>query len=270
VLRTLALASAILVALPLQAQERQLDVVQVDADNFRLTAVVPGTDAAESVQQALGPVAAQLCGSRPPILGKYRFESVEQLDGPDKAPPTIRMVQDVSCGAPTPASIAALGVVRPAPADWREDAATEAAARKAFTAFHAARDRGDYEAAYAMMSPGMRHGVTLAGWRDSDRSWRKGAGKLRGRELRKVTWYPNPAASPKPGVYVAMDYASRFEKLDIQCGYVVLYQTGDASFEVMREESGFLDRASAAKMTPAEREELLRKLRCAPASATAG
>ena len=66
------------------------------------------------------------------------------------------------------------------------------------------------------------------------------------RNILRITWTKDPAAAPFPGVYVAVDIAAHFGNVDRHCGYVVLYQRpSGGEFEIMREESNFIDNATA-------------------------
>ena len=79
--------------------------------------------------------------------------------------------------------------------------------------------------------------------------FRSRAGPLLERRLLKFTWLKDPAGAPFPGIYVAVDIATKFEKIDRHCGYIVLYQQpSGGSFQVMRAESNFIDNASAKKI----------------------
>jgi hypothetical protein len=47
-------------------------------------------------------------------------------------------------------------------------------------------------------------------------------------------------------VYAAVDIATRFANVDRHCGFVVLYQKSPGQdFEIMRQESNFIDNATA-------------------------
>jgi hypothetical protein len=58
----------------------------------------------------------------------------------------------------------------------------------------------------------------------------------------KVMWTRDPPSGPFPGIYAAIDIASHYANVDRHCGYVVLYQkTVSDGFEIMRQESNFID-----------------------------
>jgi hypothetical protein len=75
------------------------------------------------------------------------------------------------------------------------------------------------------------------------------AGAATERRILKVTWTKDPANSPAPGVYAAVDLASHFERIDRHCGYIVLYQLNAAMpFLVVRQEDNFMTNESARQI----------------------
>jgi Protein of unknown function (DUF4019) len=112
--------------------------------------------------------------------------------------------------------------------------------------FFSRLDSGRYDGAYAMMSEPNRRALPLQQFVRENQEFRNRSGPLKQRTLLKVTWAKDPAAAPLPGVYAAIDIASQYANIDRHCGFVVLYQksSGDG-FEVMRQESNFIDNATA-------------------------
>ena len=107
-------------------------------------------------------------------------------------------------------------------------------------------DEGRYDGAYALMSEVNKRGVPFERFVRESQSFHARSGPLKQRNFLKVTWTKDPAAAPLPGVYAAIDVASRYENVDRHCGYVVLYQkSGGESFQVMRQESNFIDNVTA-------------------------
>jgi hypothetical protein len=119
--------------------------------------------------------------------------------------------------------------------------------------YFSALDQQQYELAYAMMAEANRNSLPLAQFIQKNRESRGRAGTLVRRKILKITWTKDPAAAPFRGVYAAIDIATQFVNIDRHCGYVVLYQRpSGGDFEVMRQESNFIDNATAAKI---EREK---------------
>jgi hypothetical protein len=127
--------------------------------------------------------------------------------------------------------------------DQRRDAIKSAAD------FFSRLDAGRYDGAYAMMSEPNRRALPLQQFVRENQEFRYRAGPLKQRNLLKITWAKDPAAAPIRGVYAAIDIASQYANIDRHCGFVVLYQKspGDG-FEVMRQESNFIDNLSAQKI----------------------
>jgi hypothetical protein len=87
------------------------------------------------------------------------------------------------------------------------------------------------------------------------------SGQLKQRSILKITWTKDPAAAPAPGVYAAIEVASRYNGVDRHCGYVVLYQKSDGdNFQVMRQESNFIENAMAQKIEQEKSRAELDKL----------
>jgi Protein of unknown function (DUF4019) len=115
--------------------------------------------------------------------------------------------------------------------------------------FFSKLDSGRYDSAYTMMSEANRRALPLQQFVRENHEFRDRSGPLKQRNLLKVTWAKDPAAAPLRGVYAAIDIASRYANIDRHCGFVVLYQKSPADgFEVMRQESNFIDNASAQKI----------------------
>jgi Protein of unknown function (DUF4019) len=124
-----------------------------------------------------------------------------------------------------------------------------------------ALDESRYEAAYAMMSESNRRTVPFERFIDARQKFHARSGSLKQRSILKVTWTRNPAAAPLPGIYAAIDVASRYENIDRHCGYVVLYKKTDGeNFQVMRQESNFIDNAMAQKIEQQKSRAELDKL----------
>jgi hypothetical protein len=112
-----------------------------------------------------------------------------------------------------------------------------------------ALDEGRYDGAYAMMAEGNKRAVPFQQFVDGSQAFHARSGALKQRSILKVTWTKDPAAAPQPGIYAAIDVASRYESVDRHCGYVVLYQKNDGdNFQVMRREANFIDNAMAQKI----------------------
>jgi hypothetical protein len=113
--------------------------------------------------------------------------------------------------------------------------------------YFSALDQQQYERAYAMVAEAYRNLLPLSKFIQQNREFHERSGTLVRRNILKVTWTKDPAAAPFRGVYAAIDIATQFVNIDRHCGYVVLYQRpSGGDFEVMRQESNFIDNATAA------------------------
>jgi hypothetical protein len=112
-----------------------------------------------------------------------------------------------------------------------------------------ALDEARYDDAYAMMSEINKRAVPFSQFVGSRQKFHTRSGQLKQRNILKITWTKDPAAAPAPGVYAAIDIASRYDSVDRHCGFVVFYQKSDGdNFQVMRQESNFIDNAMAQKI----------------------
>lgn len=122
-------------------------------------------------------------------------------------------------------------------------------------------DKGQYDSAYAMMAEVNRRSVPFQQFVRKNEEFRSRSGPLRQRSILKVTWTKDPSSAPLRGTYAAIDIASQYSSVDRHCGFVVLYQKspGD-SFEVMRQESNFIDNVTAEKIEQQKSRAELDKL----------
>lgn len=109
-------------------------------------------------------------------------------------------------------------------------------------------DRGEYAEAHAMYSEEMRALAPFDEWRDHGRASRAAWGALERRDRANITWYLDPPNAPRPGLYVAVDYVSRYAGLAQHTEYLIWYRAGAGSgFELTRHETNAVDKPSAAK-----------------------
>ncbi len=108
-------------------------------------------------------------------------------------------------------------------------------------------DRKEYDAAYALFSDEMRAMAPLREWRTFMREEPRNWGALEQREQTNVTWYNDPPNAPRPGLYVAVDYVSRYANLAQHTEFLVWHRERDAMpFALTRHETNAVDKASAA------------------------
>lgn len=148
----------------------------------------------------------------------------------DAAPRQLKMTRDSAPGwRPTPSQIAEIHAVT-------DD-------------YFAAKDNGQPSVAYGLLADMNKQDQTLQRFSEATLNFNEVAGPVKARQIVKVTWTKDPPRAPAPGVYVALDDVGRFANIDRYCGFVILYQPpSGGSFKVMREESNFLDNATALKI----------------------
>lgn len=200
-----------------------------------------------AAQAELMPTAMTLCGAEPAQLGRYAFERLEPLTGP-KGPVELELRQEVHCGQLGPEALAP----PPAVIDAADRAALVERLEGLTRQFFDLQDRSRFEQAYAMLAPGWKAISSAEAWIASREDSRARAGRLVDVQITKVTWYDNPPDAPAPGAYVAFDYSGRTERFPVYCGYLIWHQQPGGDFLLAREESGHLDEAALAKISPAD------------------
>lgn len=186
-----------------------------------------------AVEARIVALSAELCGARAVEHGEFEYTTELGRDPGETPPQIVGFRKEIAC-IDAPEAVAAA-----VPDDWQPSEADVAAARGYVLDYFRRRDGGDYDAAFAMLEPGM---VARDTWLEGVREFNRRAGAAEGRSIAKLTWYVNPAAAPKPGVYLAADFTGRFSELDSYCGYVILYRGAGGGYAIVREEANILAR----------------------------
>ena len=121
--------------------------------------------------------------------------------------------------------------------NWTGSAEQESTARRVAEEYFSACDSRDYRHAYRMFSSSFQKNLSFEEWRAIVAQFNEIAGPVKVRTLKKVSWYKNPPQGPLPGIYVALDYESRFENIDEHSGFVALHLEDDGTFRITREEA---------------------------------
>jgi hypothetical protein len=128
---------------------------------------------------------------------------------------------------------------------WLPSEALEKQAYEAARSYFHAVDSGDLDSAYTMLAPGLRAMLPLAQFKSDHATFKSDAGPVKRRQVVKLTWTQNPPGVTA-GSYAAIDLASRYEKADRHCGYLILFQSKPAqAFQIAREEKNFISNAAA-------------------------
>ncbi len=124
---------------------------------------------------------------------------------------------------------------------WSPSVELEQSASGTASRYLAAMDAGRYAEAYSLLAD-MNRQETFEAYSNRLSAFNATAGKVIERRIVRITWTKDPANAPTPGVYAAIDLASRFQNIDRHCGYLVLHQpSAGGDFKVMREESNFMN-----------------------------
>jgi len=139
---------------------------------------------------------------------------------------------------------------------WLPSAEQQSQVRQVALEFLAALDGGYYQRAYSLMSDIQRAQEAFDRFATRLKGFNSVAGPVIERRIIQVTWTKDPANAPAPGVYAAVDLASRFKNIDRHCGYIMLYQAkADQPFLVMRQEDTFMTNDSARQIAKEQSPE---------------
>lgn len=127
--------------------------------------------------------------------------------------------------------------------------AQEESAQEVALGYFEANDAGEFARSYALLTPEMKRMLSGAQHAAAGRAFRSDAGALVSRDIIKVTWTKDPANSPRPGVYAAIDVVTRYANIDRHCGYIIAYQAAEGEpFMVMRTQSTMLTNSVAEQV----------------------
>lgn len=233
------IAAAFLVGLGQPQTPPPVQVEPLGDAGYRLTVTAEGTQDPAAAHALLRPTAEELCAGLPAQYGRYRFEA----DGPapgqaSTAREKVTLVQDLTCGAapPVAAAPAALTLAQ-ADIDALGPVILDLTGQY-FTAVEQGRDID----AFALTTPEMTGGGTAADWIARAGENRALNGAPVSRQVARLTWYPNPPNSPRPGLYVAVDYVAGWA-LREECGYLIWFRPdAETPFALTRQEQTFLPR----------------------------
>jgi hypothetical protein len=227
---------------------------------YELAVTVQNTTDVFAAQELLVPEVRRVCGGQLFQFGHYSFAATENIGNATGSPqppsPHLTLKQEVACG-PTAAMSGAHTSYDWAPAEV--DSQLVAARTRQYLA---QKDKSDLAQAYSQFSDGMKAGAHFDSWSKTVESFNSKAGPVKARKILKVSWVKDPPGVD-PGFYAAVDYAGRFQNINYECGYVAWYRDSSGRLTIVREEEGYIDRESEAKMTPEALRNTLPKIGCA-------
>lgn len=206
---------------------------------YRLTVTVAGTQDPSVAQGVLDPTAADLCGDQPARYGRYRFTATGLAPGQTgEANDSVTLVQDLACGEAPPDTPAPAAAIDLAQADI--DALTPVILGLSSQYFKAV-EQGRHTDAFALTTPEMT-GESLDDRIAGALQQSEAVGSIVSRRVARLSWYPNPPNSPRPGLYVAVDYDAAWSLQD-ECGYLIWFRPDPGTpFRLTRQEQIFLPR----------------------------
>lgn len=253
---SLTLVAAVMIPAAVAADSVEVQTKQLGPDQYELIVELPAEIAPHNASSMLLPVAEQLCAGRAAQLGHYRFESHAPLASGTETSSTQTFTQQVECGTST-------SVVHVARAPKTQPTAEdERAVRTATLNYLAAKDRGDFDAAYALLGSEMAALFTTENWRSPRATFNAAAGQPNNREVVRLTWYDDPAGAPIPGRYVAADYRGDYAHAGFYCGYLMWHLQPDGSYRIVREEEAQMPDEIASKFTPEELASARTQVQC--------
>lgn len=211
-------------------------------------------------QAQLRPAAQKLCGDQPVTFGRYSFERHEPAEPvASKAPGELMLRQEIRCGSAGPEKAAAAPPAMTRPSTPEEGQKQVEALTYRYLK---AKDSGDLAKAYGFFADSMKATAPQESWSIAEKKFSAQSGPVTSRRIRKITRYDNPPSAPRPGVYIAADLVSQFQNMDIHCGYVIWHSQPDGSFQVIREESNYVNKATQQRMTPEQVSAFKASARC--------
>ncbi len=243
-----------------QTSDPDIRVRQLGPDSYELIITTSQTTEITIAQDALVPSAKKICGDKEAEFGHYKFEAKEPINASSSGPrATLTLSQEIKCGVTaqeqTQASAASQN-------PWQPTHKDQAMIERLTQQYLHEKDLGHYKNAYSMFTGSMKEAVNPESWQSNAQQFNTKAGKVLSREVSKITWYNYPPTSPTPGIYAAADYVSRFENIDIHCGYVAWLKQNDGGFRIVREEENYIDKATQAGMKESDIEKTKVLFRC--------
>jgi hypothetical protein len=213
----------------------------------------------QQAQSAMYQSAVQLCKGKKPLYGKYKFESTEPVSNEGEGA-KYYFLQRITCADEVSGKVR---IDKPTLSQDQEEM-IKASTREHTDDYFSAKENGNFRTVYEMLTPEMQQISDYPSWVHREDSHYKKLGKLISRDIKQITIYNNPENSPKPGLYLAADYESKYEKSTIICGFVIWYlpEVNSNEYRVMREEYGSINKENMEKMKPEELQNVRSKIGC--------
>lgn len=236
---------------------------KLSATEFELTLTSDISLTVDQAQVMMSDPASTLCAGKIPQYGKYKFTGSENLAGQESTEktPVFHMVQSLSCVADFPARPKVTTATK---LDSDQEFKLKIEGKKLTNAYLSAIENAYYETAYNMLSHSMKATSSPEDWQARVTAYKAQIGTLVSRDLWRTTVYDNPANSPQPGTYIAVDYETKHSIAPVTCGYVVWFLApgGKNHFSLMREEYGHISEDIIKSTSASDMGKLRKQMGC--------
>jgi hypothetical protein len=123
-------------------------------------------------------------------------------------------------------------------------------------------EKGDFPAAYAMLSEEMQKSISLERWSIRRAEFNARMGETQERSIRNITWGQAPGVTAPVGVFAAVNHSGKFRNADIHCGKLFWQQRADGSFKLLREIENSIDKKTQSQMTAEQLAAARKKIGC--------
>jgi Protein of unknown function (DUF4019) len=123
-------------------------------------------------------------------------------------------------------------------------------------------ERGDFTAAYALLSKDLQQTISLERWSIRQAELNARMGEVVERSIRNITWGQEPGVGGSAKVFAAVDHSGKFRHADIHCGKLFWQQQADGSFKLLHEIENSIDKKTQSQMTTEQLATARRKIRC--------
>jgi len=116
-----------------------------------------------------------------------------------------------------------------------------------------AKDHGRSAEVYSMFADSLKQKQSQSDFKDAMAQFNSLAGPVKERRIVRIAWSKDPADLPPPGIYAAADLVSKFNGIELDCSYLVLYQPPEGGpFVVVREDTAYLDNGEVRRIRAAK------------------
>ncbi len=232
---------------------------QIDENLHELILTTAFSLEVPQAQNALIEPALQICNGRMPRFGNYEFESTEPAGTADGEESFV-FTQEITCTD----ELVTQSPRKPFELSAEQEKQLGEKAKLYAIEYLTAKQTGNLDTAYQMLSSQMQQFVTINSWKEQESEYYSTVGDVTSYDVWRTTVYNNPADSPEPGLYIATDYENLHENGTISCGYVISYlpEPDATTLVVMREERGNISTEISKKLSAEELKNVRNQFGC--------